>query len=169
MHESFFADPRSWVAIAFVIFFVLFGRKLWAVLAAMLDKRAEQIRAELAEAKRLRAEAESMLADAKSRRDTAVADASRLLESARVEAARVAQVAAVEAEQTAKRREQMAIDRIAAAEKEAVDQVRFTAAEIAGTAAAQVLREGLTAEADGQLVDHAIQSLPTALAPRRAA
>ena len=52
MHETFFTDPRSWVAIAFVIFVLVFGRKIWAALAAMLDKRAETIRAELAEAQR---------------------------------------------------------------------------------------------------------------------
>ncbi len=63
MHE-FFAEPRSWVAIAFVIFFVLFGAKLWAALAAMLDKHASGIRAELDEASRLRTEAERMLTDA---------------------------------------------------------------------------------------------------------
>ena len=37
--ESLFEDPRTWVAIAFVIFFVLFGRKLWAALTKMLDAR----------------------------------------------------------------------------------------------------------------------------------
>jgi F-type H+-transporting ATPase subunit b len=169
MRESFFADPRTWVAIAFVIFFVLFGRKIWSVLTGMLDKRAEQIRAELAEARRLRGEAEAMLADARSRRETAMEDAKRLLESARNQAAQVSRAAAADAEQTARRREQMAMDRIAAAEKEAVDQVRFTAAEIAGAAAAQVLREGLTPEADAHLVDQAIQTLPTTLVPRRAA
>jgi F-type H+-transporting ATPase subunit b len=169
MHESFFADPRSWVAIAFVIFFVLFGRKIWQALSAMLDKHADQIRAELAEARRLRGEAEAMLADARSRRDTAMADATRLLEGAKAEAARVAKAAAAEAENTARRREQMAIDRISAAEKEAVDQVRFAAADIAGTAAAQLLRDGLTVDADAVLIDHAIQSLPASLAPRRAA
>ncbi len=169
MHESFFAYPPTWVAIAFVIFFVLFGRKGWLALAAILDKRAEQIRQELAEAKRLRHEAEAMLADATSRRETAMADAARLLEGAKTEAARVAQAAAAEAEHTAKRREQMALDRIAAAEKEAVDQVRFAAADIAGTAAAQVLRDELSADADAKLVDHAIQSLPSALGARRAA
>ena len=36
-HESFFSDPRSFVAIAFVIFFVLFGKKIWGALTAMLD------------------------------------------------------------------------------------------------------------------------------------
>ena len=42
-HESFFSDPRSFVAIAFVIFFVLFGKKLWGALTAMLDKRADDL------------------------------------------------------------------------------------------------------------------------------
>jgi F-type H+-transporting ATPase subunit b len=162
MHESFFAYPPTWVAIAFVIFFVIFGRKIVAALTAMLDKRAEQIREELAEA-------ETMLADARSRRETAMADATRLLEGAKAEAARLATAAAAEAEHMARRREQMALDRISAAEKEAVDQVRFAAADIAGAAAAELLRERLTAEADAALVDHAIASLPAALATRRAA
>ena len=64
MHEeSFFADPRTWVAAAFVVFFVLLGRTLWRAMAGMLDARADAVRAELAEAQRLRGEAEAMLAD----------------------------------------------------------------------------------------------------------
>ena len=49
---EFFAEPRSWVGIAFVVFFVLFGKKLWTVIRDMLDRRAATIRAELAEAQR---------------------------------------------------------------------------------------------------------------------
>jgi len=69
MHEeSFWAEPRNWVALAFVIFFVLFGKKLWSALAAMLDDRAAKVRTELDEAARLRREAEAMLRDAEKRR-----------------------------------------------------------------------------------------------------
>ncbi len=34
MHEepSFFAEPRNWVVLAFILFFVLFGKKLWGAL-----------------------------------------------------------------------------------------------------------------------------------------
>lgn len=169
-HEyGFFDDPKTWVAAAFVIFMLLFGSKLWAALTAILDKRAEQVRAELAEAQRLRSEAETMLRDAKTRREQAMADAERLLASARSQAAILAAAAAAEAEAAAQRRERMAMDRIAAAEKAAVDEVRITAAEVASSAAEQVIRTTLTAEADGALVDRAISSLPTALATQRAA
>lgn len=168
-HESFFADPRSWVAIAFVIFFVLFGKKIWSVLTGILDKRADTIRAELAEATRLRAEAEAMLADANKRRATALAEAQNLLEGAKREAIRLTAAAVVEAEQTTVRREKMAMDRIAAAEKAAVDEVRFAAADVAAAAAKIVIVENLSADAAGGIVDRAIAQLPQALSPRRAA
>lgn len=170
MHEeSFFGDPRNWVVIAFILFFVLFGKKLWGALSGMLDARAVTVRAELEEASRLRREAELMLRDAEKQRADALTDAKALIEGARSEATRLSAAAAAEAEASAKRRETMAIDRIAAAEKAAVDDVRLAAADVATSAARQVLAEGLTADADASLIDHAITQLPAALSPRRAA
>ncbi len=168
-HESFFADPRSWVAIAFVIFFVLFGKKIWSVLAGILDKRADTIRAELAEAGRLRSEAEAMLSDANKRRIAALAEAEHLLEGARREAVRLTNAAVVEAEQATLRREKMAMDRIAAAERAAVDEVRFAAADVAAAAAKSIIVENLSVDAASAIVDRAISQLPQALSPRRAA
>jgi F-type H+-transporting ATPase subunit b len=166
--ESFFADPRSWVAIAFVIFFVLFGKKLWVALAGILDKRAETIRAELAEAQRLRKEAEAMLAEAASARATALTRAQELLDGAQREANRLAALAAADAEQSAVRREKMAMDRISAAEKAAVDEVRIAAADVASHATRLLLTETLSADASAAIVDRAIASLPAALANRAA-
>jgi F-type H+-transporting ATPase subunit b len=170
MHEeNLWADPKTWVVVAFVLFFVFFGRKLWQAMAKILDSRTEAVRESLAEASRLRQEAEAMLRDAEARRAAAVEDARRLVEGAQAQAASVAAAAAADAETASRRREQMAIDRIAAAEKAALDEVRLTAAEVATTAARQVLASGLSAEADAKLIDHAIDQLPAALASRRAA
>jgi F-type H+-transporting ATPase subunit b len=170
MHEeSFFADPRNWVLIAFFLFFIIFGRKLWSALAQMLDDRAAKVRAELEEAARLRREAEAMLRDAETRRAEALREAQALIDGAKTEAGRVAAAAGAEAEASARRREQMAMDRIAAAEKTAVDEVRLTAVEVATMAARQVIAEGLGADADSRLIDHAITQLPSALAGRRVA
>ncbi|MBV9756119.1 MAG: F0F1 ATP synthase subunit B [Alphaproteobacteria bacterium] len=152
-----------WVAAAFVIFFVLFGRMIWRALAAMLDARAAAIRLELEEAARLRREAQEMLRDAQARREEALAAAKQLLDSAQTEASRLAAATRDEAEAAAQRRERMAIDRIAAAEKAAVNEVRLAAVEVAAAAAQQVLTEGLGADADPALVDHAIAGLPAAL------
>jgi F-type H+-transporting ATPase subunit b len=167
--ESFFGEPRNWVVLAFILFFVLFGRKLWAALAGLLDARGVAIKAELEEASRLRREAEAMLRDAEKQRSDALAEAKALIDGAHSEASRVAAAAAAEAEAAAKRREQMALDRIAAAEKAAVDEVRLAAVDIATTASRQVMAESLSPDADANLIDHAISRLPAALGSRRAA
>jgi F-type H+-transporting ATPase subunit b len=164
MHEeSFFGNPRTWVGLAFILFFVFFGRMLWRVLAKMLDDHTATVQAELDEASRLRREAEAMLRDAEQRRTTALADAKALIEGAKAQAVRVAAATAAEAEASAERRERMALDRIAAAEKAAVDEVRLTAAEVATAATRQMLADGLTSDADAGLIDHAIGQLPAAL------
>ena len=160
---EFFAEARNWVAIAIVVFFVVFGRKLWAAIASMLDSHADAIRAELAQAAHLRREAETMLADATSRREQALAEAKRMLEGAKDEAARITAAAAAEATRAAERRERMAHDRIAAAEKAAVTEVRLAAADIAAHASEQVIRATLQPTDADALVDHAIAQLPAAL------
>lgn len=168
-HPSFFADPRTWVGIAFIVFVAIFWRKAWTSLAALLDRRAEGIRAQLDEAARLRAEAEAMLKDAQARRETAQRDAQGMLDRARDEAARAAEQARADSETAMRRRERMASERIQAAEAAAVAEVRRVAAEVATQAATRVLAGGLGAETDTALVDRSIAGLPAALTRRRAA
>ena len=167
-HQSafhiFITEPRSWVAIAIVMFAVLLGGKLWGAATAILDKRADTIRAELEEAANLRAEAEKMLLEASQRREAALKQAAELLASAQQEAARLAQEARAEAAAAAARREKMALERIAVAEKAALIEVRNQAATIATQAAEMIIREGLPAEAASRLVSRAIDALPAALA-----
>jgi F-type H+-transporting ATPase subunit b len=171
MHNEpgFFAEPSHWVVLSFFLFFIIFGKKLWGALAGMLDARAASVRAEIDEAARLKAEAEAMLKEAETTRGRAQVDAKALIDGAAAEAARVTEAMRAEAEASAKRREQMALDRIAAAQKQAVDEIRTSAAELATIAARQVIAEGLSVEASNALIDQAISQLPAALATRRAA
>ena len=78
-YEHFWLDPKFWVAISFVVFVALFGRTMWSKLTEMLDKRGADIRAELDEARRLRAEAETMRQQAEADRAAALAEAEQLI------------------------------------------------------------------------------------------
>ena len=42
--ESFFAEPRNWVVVAFILFFILFGKRLWGAMSGMLDSRAARVK-----------------------------------------------------------------------------------------------------------------------------
>ena len=159
----FYAHPSFWVAVAVVIFAIVAGRQIARVIAAMLDDRTAAVQTALAEAAQLKAEAEAMLAAAKTRQAQAEEDAKQILATAHVEAASLAASLAADAEATAKRRERMAIERIAAAEASAVAEIRATAIDIATTASKALLADTFGAEADAALIDRAISAAPSAL------
>jgi F-type H+-transporting ATPase subunit b len=163
LHAVPWQHGSFWVFIAIVIFAILFARKIITPINNMLDQRADAVRAALAEAAQLKAEAEAMLADAKARQEQANRDAEDILAFAKREAARINEELTREAQATAKRRERLALERIAAAEKAAIDEVRSVAIDIATTAAATLLQSGFAADTNATLVDHAITGIPSAL------
>jgi F-type H+-transporting ATPase subunit b len=162
-YEHFWLDPKFWVAVSFAIFAALAIKLAWGKVAAMLDGRGQRIAAELAEAARLRQEAEDMLRQAEAERQAALAEAAALIERAKAEAERVAANAAADALAQAARREKMAMDRIGAAEASAVAEVRSAAAEVATMAARNLIAETFSAEDDAAMIDQAVTELPKAL------
>jgi F-type H+-transporting ATPase subunit b len=138
-------NPEFWVFVSFVIFFGIFGLRLWRALAGLLDGRSAAIRTELDQAAKLRAEAEAMLEAARQDRDIAIAEARQMLDRSRAEAARIT------------------MDRIAAAEAAAITEIRQTAASLATEAARMVIGQGLGDTEDAAIVDAAIADLPRAL------
>jgi F-type H+-transporting ATPase subunit b len=163
LHAVPWQHGSFWVFVAIVIFAVIFARKIITPVNAMLDGRAKTVRDALAEAAALKAEAEALLADAKRRQEQANQDAEDILASAQREAARLSAALLAEAQATAKRRERLALDRIAAAEKAAIAQVRSVAIDVATTAATSLLKSGFAAHADAAMIDQSITALPAAL------
>jgi F-type H+-transporting ATPase subunit b len=152
-----------WVFVAVVIFAVLAGRQIAGAVTGMLDARAKTVSDALAEAAALKAEAETILADAKARQEQATEDAKRILATAHAEASRLAAELAAEAQATAGRRQRLAEERISAAEIAAVKEVRSVAIDIATAATTALLRDTLGAETDVAFIDTAIAGVPTAL------
>lgn len=162
-------EPLFWYSVAFVLFFVVFGRRITRPLGALLDARAVRIRQELDEAARLRREAEQLLAEARREQLATIAAAKDMVERSRQQAARIAEDAKREAEVAAARREQLAQDRVRSAERAALAEVRARAAEIATEAARAAIARLMTGEQDQPVIDRAIAALPAALSKRTAA
>jgi F-type H+-transporting ATPase subunit b len=139
-----FTQPETWVAIAFVI---LMGVFAWlgvhrTVLTA-LDHRAQRIKAELDDARRLKDEAAKLLADYQARRASAEREAQEIVTHARAEAERVAAEAKTRMEDFVVRRTKTAENKIALAEAQALADVRAAAAEAAVAAASTVLSQSV--------------------------
>ncbi|NJO54472.1 MAG: ATP F0F1 synthase subunit B [Bacteroidales bacterium] len=146
-------SPEFWVAVAFFIFFGILGYfKVHKVMVASLDSRAARISTEIAEATRLREEAEKVLADYKRREQEAHAEADAIIGYARQEAERIAAEGKAKVEEFVARRTKLAESKIAQAEAQAMVEVRTIAAEAAAKAAERILVQ----EVKGKLADDLI-------------
>ena len=143
-------EPETWVAIAFII---LMGVFAWlgvhrTVLTA-LDHRAQRIKAELDDARRLKDEAAKVLAEYQARRASAEREAADIVANARTEAERIAADAKAKMEDFVARRTKTAESKIALAEAQALADVRAAAAEAAVAAAGTILSQSVK----GQVAD----------------
>ena len=145
----FFA-PEFWVAVAFVILMGVFAYVgVHRTVLTALDHRAERIRAELDDARRLKDEAAKLLAEYKARHAKAEAEAQDIVASAKADAERIASEAKAKMEDFVARRTKIAESKIALAEAQAMADVRAAAANAAVEAASIILSQSVK----GQVAD----------------
>lgn len=153
-------DATAWVALAMaVVIAIMIWKKVPGAIARGLDNKIALIRQQLDEAGRLRAEAEALRAEYEAKNAAAGAEAAQTLERAQAEADAILRQAEVDAAAVVERRTRMAEDKIAAAERAAVEEVRAKAAQAATRAAQQLIRERLDAQADRAMIDRTIAQL----------
>src|SRR5260370_23257927 len=131
-----FYEPETGVAIAFVILMIVFAYLgVHKTVLKALDHRAERIRAELDDARRLKEEAAKLLAEYKTKRASAEREAEEIISNATPEAERIAVEATAKMEDFVARRTKTAESKLARAEAQAIADVRSTAANAAVAAA----------------------------------
>jgi F-type H+-transporting ATPase subunit b len=153
-------NATAWVALAMlVVIAIMIWKKVPAVIGAGLDKKIAQIRLQLEEASQLRAEAEALKTEYEARAKAAAADTEAMLAHAREEAENIVVQARADAATLVERRGRMAEDKIAAAERTALAEVRAKAAAAAAGAAATLIAQGHDAAADRPLIDRTIAGI----------
>jgi F-type H+-transporting ATPase subunit b len=149
-------DETFWVAVAFVVAAAILWKPIMKMACGGLDKRSDRIRNELDEARRLREEAQDLLASYERKQREAEKEAQALIAHAEAEAERHAKHAAEALEVTLRRRRDLAVERIAQAEKDAVRQVRAAATDLALKATRKLLTDKIDEGKQAELIDGAI-------------
>ncbi len=153
-------DAGGWVAMSMVaVFAIMLWKKVPAIVAGMLDKQIAGIREQLDAASNLRAEAESLKAEYVAKNKAAGKEADAIKVAAAKEADEIVAQAKSDATALIARRAQMAEDKIGAAERAAIAEVRAKAANAATAAASMLIAAGHTAATDKPLIDATISRL----------
>jgi F-type H+-transporting ATPase subunit b len=149
-----------WVSIAMIVFVAIV---LWKggvkAITGMLDRQIADVRKQLDDAKALRAEAEALRDEYARKIADAEKTAADMAANAEHEAAAIVEQAKADADELVARRARMAEDKIAAAERSALAEVRAKTAAAAANAAATLIAQRHSADADRALVDKAIAGI----------
>lgn len=153
-------DATAWVSLAMAVFIaVLLIKKVPSLIGRALDGRIAQIKSQLEEASKLRAEAEALKAEYEAKLAAAAGEAEAMRKSAAHEAETLLEDAKANAAALVVRRQKMAEDKIGAAERAAITEIRARAVKAATSAAATLIAQGHDAKLDKDLVDDAIRGL----------
>ena len=157
-------DATFWALIGLILFLailVYFG--VPGMIAKALDARAERIRHDLDEARRLRDEAQQLLADYQRKRKEAEQEAGDIVAAAKREADILVAEAKQKSDDYVARRTTLAEQKIAQAERDAVAEVRGRAVDIAVAAAGKMLADKVDSGKDAGLFKSALAEVKARL------
>lgn len=152
------------VLLAFLLFIaVLFYFKVPSLLGGMLDSRADGIKSEIEEARKLREDAQTLLASYERKQKEVQEQADRIVAAAKEEAAAAGEQARVDLDKSVERRLAAAVEQISSAEAAAVKEVRDQAVLIAIAASRDIIGKQMTAADGNKLIDQGIAQVDAKL------
>jgi len=157
-------DATFWALVSLIIFFaVVFYFKVPALIGKSLDQRSNRIRDELEDARKLREEAQQLLAEFQRKRKEAEKDAVDIVNAAKHEAELLLADAKQKTEDYVARRTALAEQKIGQAERDAVNEVRANAVDIAVEASRALLANKVDAKMDANLFKTSLQEVKNKL------
>jgi F-type H+-transporting ATPase subunit b len=164
MNMDWIHNPEYWVLVAFLIFLAMIWRAgVPGQITKALDGRADAIRNELDEARRLREEAQQLLADYQKEQRDAETEAKAIIDTAKREAEVMAADSRKSLAEQLERRTRLAEEKIARAEAQAVGEVRSAAVDAALAASHKILAGKAAGATGASLIDESIAALKTKL------
>ena len=123
-------SQTAWVLIAFILFFVLVGKKLWSALTTNLDQRKKMIENELNEAKKLREEAQAELNASLKKQKEINKQVLDIINDAKSTAKQIEADALKKSDIIIKRKEEQAKQKINNAQIDAINNIKNVSAEL---------------------------------------
>ncbi len=155
-----YTDSKLWVLIPLILFFAfIFKKGAHKAIGSALDERSTRIKTELDEAKRLREEAQALLASYQRKQKEAEEQAQSIIKQARSDAENMAAQARKDLSERLERRAAQAEAKIASAEAKAMADVKSKAADMALATAEKLLRSEVTTAKHADLVKTGISQI----------
>ena len=152
-------SQTAWVLIAFILFFILVGKKLWSALTTNLDQRKKMIENELNEAKKLREEAQAELNASLKKQKEINKQVLDIINDAKSTAKQIEADALKKSDIIIKRKEEQAKQKINNAQIEAINNIKNISAELSVKSAKIYIQNELDSKIQKALYSDSKQKL----------
>ena len=156
-------DETAWVAIAFLLFFVLVWKKGKKAILSLLDERSLLIEKELNEAKSLKEEALEELRLALQNQKNVSDEAENLIKNAKETAKKIQEEANLKSLEIIKRKEEQAKQKILSLEAEAIKNIKEITSHIVIESSKTYIRDKLDNKENSNLISKSSNEIKSSI------
>ena len=157
-------DPQIWVAVSFILFFIIFGSLLWKKLSNFLDNKINDIREEILVASNLHQEAKNLLSEEKKRLQGLDSEINIIIEEGKLKAQNLYNESKEKINKEIMKLEKSAKEKIKYIENEAVIEIQNKISKHSIKLTEKFLEETLSKEDHSEMISSSINELEKTLA-----
>tara|TARA_B100000003_G_C10674954_1_gene268640 strand:- start:55 stop:546 length:492 start_codon:yes stop_codon:yes gene_type:complete len=152
-----FSDPQVWVAISFILFFLLFGKILWKKLSSFLDNKILEIKNDIDEAKKLHSEAKDLLAKENKKMQDLDLIVKEIIDNSKNKSYEVLRENTQKIEAQIELLEKEAKEKIKVIENQTIDEIKLDIISRASSIAEKVLKSELSENNQLSIIKNSIE------------
>ena len=157
-------DPQVWVAVSFLLFFIIFGSLLWKKFSNFLDNRINDISEEILVASNLHQEAKNLLSEEKKRLQGLDNEITIIIEEGKLKAQNLYNESKEKINKEIMKLEKSAKEKIKYLENEAVIEIQNKISKHSIKLTEKFLEETLSKEDHSEMISNSINELEKTLA-----
>ena len=157
-------DPQIWVAVSFLLFFIIFGSLLWNKFSNFLDNKISDISEEILVASNLHQEARNLLSDEKKKLQGLDNEINLIIEEGKLKAQNLYNESKEKINKEIMKLEKSAKEKIKYLENEAVIEIQNKISEHSIILTEKFLKEALSKEDHSEIISSSINELNKTLA-----
>ena len=156
-------DPQIWVAVSFILFFIIFGSLLWKKFSNFLDNKINDIREEILVASNLHQEAKNLLSEEKKRLQGLDSEINIIIEEGKLKAQNLYNESKEKINKEIMKLEKSAKEKIKYLENEAVIEIQNKISKHSIKLTEKFLEETLSKEDHSEMISNSINELEKTL------
>ena len=159
-------DPQIWVAVSFLLFFIIFGSFIWKKFSNFLDNKINDISEEILVASNLHQEAKKLLSEEKKKLQGLDNEINIILEEGKLKAQNLYNESKEKANKEITKLEKSAKEKIKYLENEAVIEMKNKISEHSIKLTEKFLKENLSKEDHSEMINNSINEVEKILTNR---